>query len=71
MCLAPLGPRILKGVFGFSVPETGPENNSLTAPSFDAKTGNAVTDGVEEQVSSEAEGFLNRSFSGDRSQFEA
>ncbi len=78
-------PRILKGAFGSSVPEIGPEDiKNLTVPRFDAKIEDAIADAMEEaanlraqanemeeQVASEAEDFLNRFLSGDRSHLEA
>ncbi|MGR3823693.1 MAG: hypothetical protein ACU0A5_14085 [Salipiger marinus] len=78
-------PRILKGAFGSSVPEIGPEDiKSLTVPRFDASIEDAIADAMEEaanlraqademeeQLAAEAEDFLNRFLSGDRSHLEA
>lgn len=77
-------PRILKGAFGSSVPEIGPEDiKSLTVPRFNSKVEDAIADAIEEaanlraqademeeQLASEAEDFLNRFLAGDRSHLE-
>ncbi len=78
-------PRILRGAFGSSVPEIGPEDiKSLTVPRFDMKIENAIADAMEEaanlraqademeeQLASEAEELLNRFLTGDQSHLEA
>ena len=77
-------PRILRGAFGSSVPEIGPEDiKKLTVPRFGLQVEDEIADSVEEaanlraqademeeQLAMEAEDLLNRFLAGDRSHLE-
>jgi hypothetical protein len=77
-------PRVLKGAFGSSVPELGPDDiSSLSVPRLDVQDEEFIADAmeeaaelrahaneIEEKIANEAEEFVNRFLAGDRSHVE-